>query len=92
MTRVCPGCQEAFEPRRRDQGTCSARCRKRVSRRATEGGGVDGAYVVTEEDREAMRKVLARDGHGHWLRDPVDAETVRRHAAATAIRTGELDE
>lgn len=82
--RECPGCHASFVPRRADQLACSATCRKRKQREAEADD-----YVVTEEDRAAMRRVIERDGHGHPMAQPLDPERVRKYIAATAVRTGE---
>jgi hypothetical protein len=75
--RVCPGCLDPFTPARADAKTCSARCKKRVQR---------DQYVVTAEDRAAIRRVLA-DGCGHPLERPPTPDEVRAHILATAVRT-----
>lgn len=63
---------------RRDRRTCSPTCRQRLRR---------GTYVITEEDRAAIDRVLERDGCGHPRRDPLTPEEVRAHVLATAVRT-----
>jgi hypothetical protein len=76
---TCPECGGAFVPRRSDQEVCGATCRQRRHRRG-------GTYVVTEEDRAAIRRVLA-DGCGHPLERPLTPEEIRRHVELTAERT-----
>lgn len=77
---TCSECHGSFEATRSHQLTCSATCRKRRSRRV-------GVYVVTEEDRAAMRRVLERDGCGHPLDRRLSPDEVRRHVELTAERT-----
>lgn len=76
--RACPVCHASFTPRRRDQEVCGPTCRQRRKR---------GTYVVTEEDRAAIRRVLDRDGCGHPLEHPLTEAEVRRHVELTAERT-----
>ena len=73
--RDCPGCHGSFVPTRADQQVCSTRCRQRKHR---------GTYVLTDEDRAAIRRVLERDGHGHPRRDPLTPDEVAAHVLATA--------
>lgn len=76
--RECPVCHGSFVPRKAHQQVCSATCRKRKQR---------GTYVVTEEDRAAIRRVLERMGHGHPMERPLTEEQVREHVLRTAERT-----
>lgn len=78
---TCPVCGDPFTPKRRDQEVCGSTCRQRRHRER------DRAYVVTEEDRAAMRRVLERDGHGHPLERPPTQDEVRAHVLLTAERT-----
>ena len=83
-SRTCPGCGRSLEGRAPQVRTCSSRCRQRVHRDPSLLEDAD--YVVTDEDRAAIRRVLERDGHGHP--GPVlTVEQVRAHVAATATRT-----
>jgi hypothetical protein len=34
--KVCPACQETFQPQQRNRQTCSDRCRQRLHRQGTE--------------------------------------------------------
>lgn len=72
---ACPGCGGPLTGKQR---ACSARCRKRLERQR------DADYVVTDEDRAAIRRVLDRDGCGHPRATPVTQEEVRAHVAAIA--------
>lgn len=74
---TCAVCGSPIEGRS-DRRTCGATCRQRLRR---------GTYVVTEEDRAAIDRVMARLGHGHPRRDPLTPEEIRAHVAATAVRT-----
>lgn len=77
---TCPVCGDPFTPKRRDQEVCGSTCRQRRHRER------DRAYVVTEEDRAAMRRVLERDGHGHPRGERLDAEDVRQHLLVVNAR------
>lgn len=78
-SRICSVCNGSFTPKRSHQEVCSSTCRSRKSR---------GTYVVTEEDRAAIRRVLEA-GCGHPRTEPLTPEEVREHALRTAKRTGE---
>lgn len=67
---ICPVCDASFVRRRRDQVVCSSTCRMRKLR---------GTYVVTAEDRAAIRRVIDREGCGHPLERPLTSDEVRRH-------------
>lgn len=75
--RECPGCHASFTPRRKDQKVCRPTCRQRKRR---------GTYVVTDEDRAAIRRVLEQ-GHGHPRTEPLTPDEVREHVLRTVERT-----
>jgi hypothetical protein len=76
--RECPVCHASFVPRRKDQEVCRSTCRQRKRR---------GTYMVTEEDRAAIRRVLERDGCGHPRTEQLTPDEVREHVLRTAERT-----
>lgn len=80
MTERRCACGASLEGLRPQARTCSARCRKRQER------GDD--YVLTDEDRAAIRRVLERDGYGH-PGPRLTPDEIRAHVAATATRTSE---
>lgn len=73
--RDCPVCHATFTPSRSDQVVCSATCRKRRER---------GTYVVTAEDRAAMRRAAELVP---IPLPPLAPEHVQAHILATAVRT-----
>lgn len=75
-SRECTICGAEFLATRPGHVVCSDRCRQRKHR----------AYVVTDADRAAIRRVLERDGYGCPL-PPVSREAVDAHVLATAVRT-----
>lgn len=83
-SRRCPACGRSLVDRDPQVRTCSARCRQRVHRDPSLLEDAD--YVVTDEDRAAIRRVLEREGCGH-PGPVVTPELVRAHVAATAVRT-----
>jgi hypothetical protein len=44
--RTCSGCGKSFKPQRSDAKCCSARCRKRVSRRSAQSQAGNGSSVT----------------------------------------------
>jgi hypothetical protein len=83
MTATCPECLESFDPGRADQVTCSNACRQRRYRRG-------GSYVVTDEDRAAIRRAAGIVPIPIPL-PTLTPEQVRQHILATATREGEQD-
>lgn len=75
-TKTCPVCHASYHPRRSDSEVCSPTCRQRKKR---------GTYVVTEEDRAVIDRVLADDSD---LPPRLTPEQVRAHVYATARRHG----
>lgn len=76
--RECPVCHGSFTATRSHQIVCSATCRQRKRR---------GTYVVTAEDRAAIRRVLERDGCGHPRDTALTPDEVHEHVVLTARRT-----
>ena len=81
---VCAECGGEFDPTRATRITCSNRCRQRRHRKRH-------TYVLTDEDRAAIRKVMAEPIPG-LPREPYTSEQVRAHILATAERTDDGEE
>ena len=75
---TCPGCGRWFVPKRRDQECCGATCRQRRHRERAR------AYVITEEDRAAMRRAAELVPVPV---PPLDPEAVKARILETAVRT-----
>ena len=84
MTATCIACHTSSTARGRNAKTCSAKCRKRLSRNPYIADDAD--YVVTDEDRAAIRRVLEADDYGCPF-PPLTPEQVRAHIAANATHT-----
>lgn len=73
--RICVGCHASFVPSREDQLACSSTCRQRKKR---------GTYVISDEDRAAMRRAAELVPVPV---PPLDPDAARAHILGTAVRT-----
>lgn len=74
--RKCPVCHGSYVPKKAHQQVCSATCRSRKKR---------GTYVLTEADRELIRRLV--QDHGHPRPEPLTPDEVREHVLRNAERT-----